>query len=230
MWYTAALFILGGWGLAGAPPFATLLGEHFISHSAEAVHQHWLVYIFIFAEVLTSAAVLRIAFRIFFGWGQPAPSDKSSSIEEKPETEHSHQRTPAAMFVPAAALIMLGIVLTFLPQIQSRATESAYEFTNQSVYAASVLDNVQITSTQNAQPENLSSSIVHSCIALLLSVLLALSTVFRHKLGRAVNFTRSLELGNSWLRQAHSGHPGDYVAWLSFGTALVGLVFLWWLH
>src|SRR6185312_12202446 len=57
MWYTAALFILGAWGLVGAPPFATLLGEHFIFHSAEAVHQHWLIYIFIFAEVLTSAAV-----------------------------------------------------------------------------------------------------------------------------------------------------------------------------
>ncbi|HKR95427.1 MAG TPA: proton-conducting transporter membrane subunit, partial [Candidatus Angelobacter sp.] len=117
MWYTAALFILGAWGLAGAPPFATLLGEHFVSHSAEAVHLHWLVYIFIFVEVLTSAAVLRMAFRIFFGWGQPAPSDKSSQIEEKPETEQSHERTPAAMFLPAAALILLGIVLTFLPQI-----------------------------------------------------------------------------------------------------------------
>jgi multicomponent Na+:H+ antiporter subunit D len=230
MWFTAALFILGAWGLAGAPPFATLLGEHFVSQSAEAVHQHWLVYIFIFAEVLTSAAVLRIAFRIFFAWGQPAPSDKSSQIEEKPETEQSHERTPAAMFLPAAALILLGIVLTFLPQIQSRATDSAHEFTNQSAYAQSVLENVQITSTHNAEPENLSSSIVHSCIAFAISVLLALSTVFREKLGRAFNFTRSLELGNSWLRGAHSGHPGDYVAWLSFGTAVVGLAFLWWLH
>ncbi len=230
MWFTAALFILGAWGLAGAPPFATLLGEHFVSHSAEAVHLHWLVYIFIFAEVLTSAAVLRIAFRIFFGWGRPAPSDQSSQVEERPETEQSHERTPAAMFLPAAALILLGIVLTFFPQIQSRATGSAHEFTNQSAYARSVLENVQITSIHKGEPENLSSSIVHSCIALLLSVLLALSTVFRDKLGRAVNFTRSLELGSSWLRRAHSGHPGDYVAWLSFGSAVVGLAFLWWLH
>src|SRR5690348_2920303 len=230
MWYTATLFILGAWGLAGAPPFATLLGEHFVSHSAEAVHLHWLVYIFIFAEVLTSAAVLRIAFRIFFGWGQPAPSDKSSRIEEKAETEQSHERTPAAMFLPAAVLILLGIAIAFFPQIRNTATDSAHEFTNQGAYARSVLENVQITSTHERQSENLSSSMVHSCIALAISVLLALSTVFREKLGRAVSFTRSLELGNSWLRGAHSGHPGDYVAWLSFGTAVVGLAFLRWLR
>ena len=230
MWFTAALFILGAWGLAAVPPFATLLGEHLISHSAEAVHQRWLVYVFMFAEVLTSAAVLRIAFRIFFGWGQPAPSDKSSEIEERAETEQSHARTPAAMFVPAAALILLGIVLTFLPQVRTRAIDSAHEFTNQGAYASSVLENVQITSTHSSERENLSSSVLHSCIALLVSLLLALSTVLRDRLGRAVKFTRSLELGNSWLRQAHSGHPGDYVAWMSFGTAVVGLAFLWWLH
>jgi multicomponent Na+:H+ antiporter subunit D len=134
------------------------------------------------------------------------------------------------MFLPAAALILLGIVLTFLPKIQGRAIDSSHEFANQSAYAQSVLENVQITSTHNGEPENLSSSIVHSCIALLLAVLLALSTVFRDKLGRPVDFTRSLELGNSLLRGAHSGHPGDYVAWMSFGTAIVGLAFLWWLH
>jgi multicomponent Na+:H+ antiporter subunit D len=230
MWFTAALFILGAWGLAGAPPFATLFGEDLISHAAQSIHQDWLVYVFMFSEVLTSAAVLRITFRIFFGWGEPAPSDKSSRIEEKSETEQSHERTPAIMFIPAAILILLGIAITAFPHLRTTAKEAAYEFANQAAYARSVLDNAQISLVHEEAPESLSSSTVHSLIALMLSLLLALITVFRKRLGRAFNFTRNLELGNRWLRGAHSGHPGDYVAWLSFGTAVFGAALLWLLH
>jgi hypothetical protein len=42
----------------------------------------------------------------------------------------------------------------------------------------------------------------------------------------AHDFFRSLELGNSVLRRVHSGHPGDYVAWLSAGTAVLGGAFV----
>ncbi len=222
MWFTAALFILGAWGLAGAPPFGTLFGEDLISHGAKGTHYSWLIFIFLFAEVLTSAAVLRITFRIFFGWGEPAPSDKSSRIEERAETEQSHERVPAVMFIPAAALIVLGITITAFPQIRSAVKDGAHQFTSQSAYASAVLENVQITLVRSSEHEEVSSSIIRSVIALLLSFLLALGTVFREQFGRALNFTRSLELGNAKLRRAHSGHPGDYVAWLSFGTAVVG--------
>ncbi|HWC17301.1 MAG TPA: complex I subunit 5 family protein, partial [Terriglobales bacterium] len=230
MWATAGLFILGAWGLAGAPPFGSLLGESMISEAAKEAHQNWLVYIFMFAEILTSAAVLRIAFRIFFGWGEPAPTDESSQIEEKPETQDSHERTPAIMFTSAALLIVLGIAITLVPHLRGTAEASARVFTDQSSYTRSVLENVHLTRAPNFDPGSPAVSLWRSCVVLLASFLLSLGTVFRKSLGRALNFTRELELGNEWLRRAHSGHPGDYVAWLSFGTALFGILFLWFLR
>jgi hypothetical protein len=65
-----------------------------------------------------------------------------------------------------------------------------------------------------------------SCIAFFVSLLLALGSVFRKYLGEGFDFTRRLELGSTVLRNAHSGHPGDYVAWLSFGTAAIGLLLI----
>ncbi len=117
MWFTAALFILGAWGLAGVAPFGTLLGESMISDAAKEFHQGWLIYLFLFVEIITAAAVLRVTFRVFFGWGDPAPTDKSSQVEERPETDKQHEHTPAAMFLPAAFLILMGIAIAAIPQL-----------------------------------------------------------------------------------------------------------------
>jgi multicomponent Na+:H+ antiporter subunit D len=227
MWFTAALFIVGAFGLAGIAPFGTLLGESMISESAKDFHQSWLAYLFMFVEVITAAAVLRATFRIFFGWGEPAPVDEASDIEERPESEEPRDRTPLAMFIPAATLILLGIGVIAVPQLRSTAEAGAHFFTSQADYARAVLDNALPAAPVRESAEPLASSILRSSIAGALALLLALASVFRGCLAGALNFARSLELGNSALRKLHSGHPGDYVAWLSFGTAVLGGVFAW---
>jgi multicomponent Na+:H+ antiporter subunit D len=229
MWFTAALFIIGALGLATCGPFGTLLGESMISDGAKQVHQGWFAYIFMFVETLTAAAVLRATFRIFFGWGKPAPTDKSSRIDEGPETKPEGV-TPALMFVPAAALILLGICITGVPQLRSAGRANAELFMDQPRYASSVLNNVQLAAPEEKKPESLTPSIIRCLATGLLALLLALATVFRNRLGTALKFTRSLELGNSLIRKVHSGHPGDYVAWLAFGTALLGGMFFWFLR
>jgi multicomponent Na+:H+ antiporter subunit D len=229
MWFTAALFIIGALGLATCGPFGTLLGESMISDGAKQVHQGWFAYIFMFVETLTAAAVLRATFRIFFGWGKPAPTDKSSRIDEGPETKPEGV-TPVLMFVPAAALILLGICITGVPQLRSAGRANAELFMDQPRYASSVLNNVQLAAPEEKKPESLTPSIIRCLATGLLALLLALATVFRNRLGTALKFTRSLELGNSLVRKVHSGHPGDYVAWLAFGTALLGGMFFWFLR
>lgn len=230
MWFTAALFIVGAFGLAGILPFGTLLGENMISEAAAELQQSWLQYVFIFAEVFTAAAVLRAAFRIFFGWGDPAPTDEASRVEERPETEQQQGRIPAMMFLPAAGLIALGIAICAVPQLRSTADSAARLFTNQSSYNHMVLDSAPIVAPAKAPAASLTWSIVRSSIAGVLALLLALGSVFRKKLAPALNFTHSLELGNRALRALQSGHPGDYVAWQSFGTASLGGLFAWFLH
>lgn len=227
MWFTAALFILGAWGLAGSAPFGTLLGESMISDVAKDFHQGWLLYVFMFVEIITAAAVLRAAFRIFFGWGEPAPTDEPSRIEELPETEQQHGRTPAVMFVPAAALVLLGIALSGVPQLRRVVEANAHIFTDQSGYAHMVLDGAEPPVSDEGPAGPLMPSIIRSSIAGGLALLLALASIFRKRFGRTLNFTRALERGNSVFRKVHSGHPSDYVAWLSFGTAVLGGLFVW---
>src|SRR5579871_4558195 len=227
MWWAAALFVIGAFGLAGILPFGTLLGESMISEAAKSVRQSWVAYAFIFAEVFTAGAVLRAAFRIFFGWGEPAPTDQSSRVEEKPETGEPRRHTPLAMLFPAAALVLLGIAISAVPQLRSTAEGAASAFMDTSNYRLTVLDNASPVAPPKPDEEPLTSSIVRSSIAGLLALALALGSVFRKKLAPALNFTRSLELGNSALRAVHSGHPGDYVAWQSLGTAAIGGLFAW---
>ncbi len=230
MWFTAALFILGAWGLAGSAPFGTLLGESMISDAAKDVHRSWLMYVFMFVEIVTAAAVLRATFRIFFGWGKPAPVDEASQIEERPETTKEPRETPAVMFVPAAILILLGIAIGAFPQLRSFAAAGAYLFTDGSSYAHAVLNNIQAVAPARKPAAALTWSIVRSSIAGAIALLLALGSVFREKLGSAQKIVSSLELGSGALRRIHSGHPGDYVAWLSFGTAVLGGFFVWFLR
>ncbi len=227
MWFTAGVFLLGAWGLAGCAPFGTLLGESMISEAAQDLHQTWLLYVFVFVEILTAAAVLRASLRIFFGWGEPAPTDEASQVEEGPETAGQQGKTPAIMFLPAAALVLLGIAITAVPLLRSTAEAEARLFTDQAGYAHMVLENAQLVTPEKRPAEALTSSTVRSSIAGLLALALALASVFRKRLGHFVDFTRQLELGNSFLRQIHSGHPGDYVAWLSFGAASLGGAFMW---
>ncbi len=226
MWATGALFVLGAWGLAGCWPFGTLLGESMISEDAIAHHQSWIPWLFVFVEAITAAAVLRVFFRVFLGWGEPAPTDPASRIEERPETKE-HEHTPIMMLIPAAALVLLGIGLTAVPGVRSLAEANANRFVEQSRYVDEVLHNARPAMPKFPEESPLTSSIVRTGIAGALAVLLALGSVFRKRSGRALNFTRSLELGSAVLRQIHSGHPGDYVAWLSAGAAVLGGSLLW---
>jgi len=134
------------------------------------------------------------------------------------------------MWLPAAALILLAISLPAIPRVRGLAEANAQTFVNQSSYASTVLDNAEPPPPEMSPAESLSSSILRTSVAGILALLLALGSVFRKKFGRTLRFMRSLELGNGSLRRIHSGHSGDYVAWLSAGTALLGGTFLWFLR
>jgi multicomponent Na+:H+ antiporter subunit D len=134
------------------------------------------------------------------------------------------------MWMPAAVLILLGICVLAIPRVRGLAEANAQSFMDQSGYAHSVLDNAEPAAPEIAPDESLASSILRTSVAGVLALLLALGSVFRKRFGQTLRFTRSLELGNSILRKVHSGHPGDYVAWLSAGTALLGGSFFWFLR
>ena len=67
------------------------------------------------------------------------------------------------------------------------------------------------------------ASVVWALVTLVGSVAAALAGMYRTRLPHL--FVAGFARAAAPLKAAHSGHPGDYVAWLTFGTALVGGLF-----
>ena len=109
--WTAGLFWLGAAALAGLPPFGTFWGDVMISGSAYRLGFHWINWVTFAAAAITSGAVLRFTGRAFLRWGPPAEEFAIPGLADprtKPETRGGRSHTPAAMYVPAAALVVLG--------------------------------------------------------------------------------------------------------------------------
>jgi multicomponent Na+:H+ antiporter subunit D len=76
------------------------------------------------------------------------------------------------------------------------------------------------------QPEHwhtTTSSLLWSVVTVVGSVALGYASLYRARLPHTVSdgLGRLLQP----LRAAHSGHIGDYVAWLTFGTTVIGAAF-----
>src|SRR5207247_1296693 len=72
--FTGLLFLAGALSFAALPPFGTFLGKSLIDDGLSSTGYGWVVPILILTSILTSAAVLRVAAAVFFGWGTAAPS------------------------------------------------------------------------------------------------------------------------------------------------------------
>jgi hypothetical protein len=90
---------------------------------------------------------------------------------------------------------------------------------------ATLLNESRATSTHE-----LLTSGLHGVFATLLAVCVALTSVFRRRLPRRLRAGAWLESHVSFLRALQSGHPGDYVLWLTVGIAIFGSATLWLLH
>jgi multicomponent Na+:H+ antiporter subunit D len=218
MRWTALLWFLGAAGLAGAPPFGTLLGDSLISAENE-----WFKWVFLAAGALTSAAVARVGMRVFFGWGDCGPMDQAAKVDELPETEEHHWTIQWFLFLPPAFAIAAAAALSFVPGLHERSLEAAARLLDQSAYAQTVIrtgPGTVLLHTVNPIPETV--SIEHGLLTLLGAVLLALAAVFHRRLPRRLRLASHLEGSMHAMRALQSGHPGDYVAWLTAGCATLG--------
>lgn len=225
MVWTPLVFIVGAIGLTAAPGFLLEVAESAVSHAGEAFQFGWIKWVFFFGGTITGAAVLRFTFRTFFGWGHCPPEDRASKVDEKQESEQTDRGVPAAMFIPAACLIALAIALTFAPNIRETADSAAQFFTDQTAYKSLVIDGstVAIPPLQPSLSEG--DSILRGGISAILAISIALLTVFARKVPLGVLFDRA-ERGIPLLREWQSGHPGDYVSWITVGTAVLGGCFV----
>jgi multicomponent Na+:H+ antiporter subunit D len=219
---TGAVFAIGALAVAGLPPFGPFLGKALVEDAAlKQSGMAWVPAAMMVASALAAGALLRAAARLFLGLGERGESDDSSeeAAHEEPESERSHDSTPAVMWLPAVALLAGGLAWGLVPGLGHATLAAAGQFGRPDVYAGVVLMGAHdaLPAVPDLSPSF--GSYLYGAGAVVGALAVASAGALR--LG-AVDAIRPA----FWrLRDLHSGHVGDYVAWLTAGVALIGTTF-----
>ncbi len=224
--WTALLWFLGGLGLASMPPFVTLSGESLAETASHSSGLSLLPWVFVFVGAITAAAVFRVGVHTFFGWGDGVITDRSAEIGELPETSDSDKTICWFLFLPAAICIIGSAALTFVPGLRQHILTAAERVSSQSAYISSVYGQKVILPNPKLPDISLRDVALRCTGTLLLAICLVLSSISRRKLPRYLRLGAYMEGPLHRLRNLQSGHPSDYVVWLTVGVATVGWVFV----
>ncbi|WP_431683178.1 proton-conducting transporter membrane subunit [Kitasatospora sp. KL5] len=219
---TGVLFVVGALALTGLPPFGTGLGKAPTEEDAG----HWLPWlpaVFVVASAAPGAAVLRAALRIFWGAGpapQAGPGEEEITGEgEEPEIRAAERPLPPAMLAVPGVLLLLALLLGSLPAVVPALAHGAAAFTDPEAYRAAVTAGTATVSHAEESAWWAAPGLALGCLPAGLAVALALFTVSRRPDPRPA--LRPAERAVRGLRRLHSGHLGDYLAWLALGIAVL---------
>lgn len=212
------LLLVGGLALAGLPPFGVALAKATLEEAGPG----WVVVLFVVVSGVSGAAVVRAALRVGFGVGAPAreahPEEMTRGEHEEPESGRRLRSTPATMRTAIGVLGAVGLVGGFapvLPGVDEVFGRAGAGLLDGAGYAARVLANAGPEAVA-AGPRWTALGVGSGLVSAVLAVGLAVFAV------RAA--APSAEPVARLLHRAHSGHVGDYVAWLLLGTAVLGLL------
>ncbi|MFJ6216391.1 complex I subunit 5 family protein [Streptomyces sp. NPDC092296] len=221
---TGALFALAALALAGLPPFGLGLGKAVAEHAA-GEYQPWLPVVYLLVSAVTGGAVLRVALRIFAGAGpQPVerPTDRPETTGggEEPEITDPSRRIPRPMLAVPAVLLAGALALGLAPT--GGVARAAAGFTDRAGYLAAVLGGPAHPAPAAPPTGWTGSGAALGLLSAAVACALAGCAVQGRRIfPRAARRARALAAGWSPLRRLHSGHLGDYLAWLTAGTAVL---------
>jgi multicomponent Na+:H+ antiporter subunit D len=222
----AALWFLGGMGLAGFPWFATMLGDALASNAAQAVQIRWISYVFLASGLLTAGAVFRVGLHTFLGWGSEPISDRAAQVDEKPDTNDDAPTPWYAVACPAICLAA-AIAATFTPHFREEMLAASNRFWSQAGFVDAVYKNSAIPANIPRTADlSAASAATHGAIASVLALILSLTSVFRGRLKRFLRVGAFLEGPLLILRSLQTGEIGDYVTWMTVGVAVIGAAFV----
>ena len=225
------LFACGGVLLAGLPPFALFAGTAEIEGAASAANYGWVVVLFVAVAAATGGAVLRVAGRVFLGWGPsqgPDPAQARAAEERVDETRDEPDHTPPLMIIVPGILLLLAAGLNLVPGALGWAARAAAVFTDRHAYIAWLTHPSHVPLAPASRGHISASETVLACAGCLLGVGLATLGLF----GRSLRDSLPAALRDparaivTTIRRLHSGHIGDYVAWWTAGAASFGAVCL----
>jgi multicomponent Na+:H+ antiporter subunit D len=222
LWVTGAAWLLSALALASPPFLGTFTGHALLDDAASVEGYWWVPAVIAFATIGSTAAIVRSGARVFLGWGEsddPLLSEQPSESAAPGEQRASLALMEGVTVVVAAAGLAVGALTGFA----ARAVEAAHHFVDRQDYVRVVLDHRAPTPAPPEVWHTTTLSVTWALVTFVGSFALGFASLYRERLPRAV--TGALARGLAPLRAAHSGHVGDYVAWLTFGTAVIGGVF-----
>ena len=203
---TGGIVAVGGVALAAIPPLAILSGHG------------WLRAVLVVASAVAAAAVLRAGGRIFLGLGpkrdpllMTAPSGTEAELRSAP-------RAGALLWLPALALLGAAVALVFTPGLARRAVQHAERAVDRPALARETLHGVRAPQPP-ATFERSAGAYAYAGASVVLALGVAAFGLYRRRLPRLV--VAPLDR----LKLLHDGVAGDYVTWLTVGTAVLGAVF-----
>ena len=224
-------FACGAVLLAGLPPFMLFHGMAGIEGAASAAGYGWIALLFIVVAALTGGALLRVAGRVFVGWGpfEGADPDQARAAHERvDETRDERDHTPPLMIIVPGALLVLAAGLNFVPGALDWAARAAAVFVDRHAYMAWVNGGAHVSLPPSPHQQVSVVEIVLGFAGFVLAPALAALGLFgrplREALPAAVRSPARTVVAT--VRGAHSGHIGDYIAWWTAGAATFGAVCL----
>ena len=223
----AWLLVLDGLCLAGLPPFGAGLGKGMSEDALSQGGFGWGPYLFVAVSALTGGAVLRASGRIFFGLGV-APSDEErrgaaqqmTGDSEDEETEGRLHRVPASMLIAVLVLMLGGLTVGTVPGFSNAVEVAAERFVDTSGYVDQVLRGIAPPPISVPDTWWTLPGVLLDLLSTALAVgVAALGLQFRRLPARLRSPVTSLSPALEGLRGLHSGHVGDYLAWLMVGVA-----------
>lgn len=106
-WPVGILMAAGGLALAGLPVGPMDEGFKLIERGAQTAGRDWVPALLLVSATLTGAAVLRVAGRIFAGWGEMPGDEQHGETEEEQEPG---QQPVLLLAGPPAVLLVLGLI------------------------------------------------------------------------------------------------------------------------
>ena len=221
-----ALFAVAGLLLAALPVATTFFGKSLLDEAALEARYPWLPSVFVFASAFTGGAVLRVAGRVFLGWGAPSPTDGENARqprEEEDEERGAAGRTPPLMVLVPALLLLAAALVGVIPGAVPGIETAAAHLGDHSTYAGWVLGSgahFPPTAPSHLEGFDYAYGIAATLGALMLAALGLFGRPLRDRVPDVV--LEPVIAGVQGLRTLHSGHIGDYIAWWTTGAALLG--------
>ncbi|HTW20633.1 MAG TPA: proton-conducting transporter membrane subunit [Mycobacteriales bacterium] len=227
----AVLFGIAALALAGLPPFGSALGKA-IGEDALSANGYWFgPVLFVAVSAMTGGAALRAGGRIFLGIG-PRPTEGSQQTtgdEEQPETIERFRARSVSLVGPIIVLLAGSLAIGVDSSAVNAIGGGAERMLDHAGYLAETL--------RHAVPRPIrtpagigwtTKGVVLGLVSTVLAVSVATIGWYIEPITqRFASALSPFQRGIAGIRALHSGHVGDYVAWLMVGVvalgALVGL-------